>query len=221
VTKALRESFHRELAKLDQDIVRMGALVEQNTQLATTALIDCDKDLAQKVRESDADIDALYLDIERRALMLLAQQAPVASDLRLIVAILRVINDLERSGDLAYNIAKLAQMEDFCAAQELKAVRSLVADLGKAAAKLLGTAIDAWAAKDDLLAADISQQDDVLDDLHAQLIEKLVELKGQDSLASAIRLAMIGRYLERIGDHAVNMSERIRYFLSGDEMFLG
>ena len=217
----MRESFHRELDRLDQDIVRMGALVEQNTQSATRALIDCDRELAQKVRDSDAEIDNLYLDIERRALILLAQQAPVARDLRLIVAILRAINDLERSGDLAYNIAKLAQMEDFCAAPELKPVRALVADLGKAAAQLLGSAIDAWAAKDDGLAAGISIQDDVLDNLHSQLIARLVELKGQDSLATAIRLAMIGRYLERIGDHAVNLSERIRYFLSGDEIYLG
>lgn len=217
----MRESFHRELEKLDQDIVRMGALVEQNTQLATAALIECDKELAQRARDGDAPIDALYLDIERRALMLLAQQAPVARDLRLIVAILRVTNDLERSGDLAYNIAKLAQMEDFCAAPELKAVRSLIADLGKAAATLLGTAIDAWAAKDDALAASISLQDDILDSLHAQLIARLVELKGQDSLASAIRLAMVGRYLERIGDHAVNLAERIRYFVTGDEEYLG
>ena len=215
----MRDSFHRELESLDLEIVRMGALVEQSTQLATTALLECDHELAQKVREGDDEIDAMYLDIERRSLALLAQQAPVAGDLRLVVAILRVVHDLERSGDLAYNIAKLAQLEDFCQ-PELKAVRALVADLGQAAARLMGTAIDAWAAKDDKLAADIATQDDVLDDLHARLIERLVELKGEDSLASAIRLAMVGRYLERIGDHAVNLGERVRYFLSGDEEYL-
>ena len=107
----------------------------------------------------------------------------MAGDLRLIVAILRVVNDLERAGDLAYNIAKLVQLEDF-REPGLKAVRSLVAELGRAAARLMGAAIDAWARKDENLAADIARQDDTLDDLHARLIEKLVELKGEDSLAS-------------------------------------
>jgi len=216
----MRIAFHKELESIDQEIVRMGALVERSTQMATTALIEGDKALAQRVREGDEEIDAAFLDIEKRALALLAQQAPVAGDLRLIVAILRVVNDLERAGDLAYNIAKLAQLEDF-REPNLKSVRSLVAELGEAAGALLGSAIDAWAKKDEKLAADISLKDDRLDDLHAQLIAGLVELKGEDSLASAIRLAMVGRYFERIGDHAVNLGERIRYFVTGDEELLG
>jgi phosphate transport system protein len=216
----MRDSFHRELESLDQEIVRMGALVEQSTQLATTALVECDKELAQKVYDGDNEIDALFLDIEKRALTLMAQQAPVAGDLRLIVAILRVLTDLERSGDLAHNIAKLAQLEDYCE-PGLKGVRALVAELGQAAAKLTGAAIDAWATKDEALAADIARQDDALDEMHARLISQLVELKGEDSLAPAIRLAMVGRYFERIGDHAVNLGERVRYFLTGDEQHLG
>jgi phosphate transport system protein len=216
----MRDAFHRELESLDQEIVSMGALVERSTEMATTALIESDMELAQKVREGDAEIDALFLDVEKRSLALLAQQAPVAGDLRLIVAILRVAGDLERAGDLAYNIAKLVQAEDF-RQPGLKAVRSLVSELGAAAGRLMGKAIDAWATKDDALAADIDLQDDRLDELHAQLIERLVELKGQDSLAPAIRLAMVGRYFERIGDHAVNMGERVRYFVTGDEELLG
>jgi phosphate transport system protein len=216
----MRDAFHRELESLDQEIVSMGALVERSTEMATTALIESDMELAQKVREGDPEIDALFLDVEKRSLALLAQQAPVAGDLRLIVAILRVAGDLERAGDLAYNIAKLVQAEDF-RQPGLKAVRSLVSELGAAAGRLMGKAIDAWATKDDALAADIDLQDDRLDELHAQLIERLVELKGQDSLAPAIRLAMVGRYFERIGDHAVNMGERVRYFVTGDEELLG
>jgi phosphate transport system protein len=216
----MRDSFYRELQNLDEAIVRLGAMVERSAQMATTALVEGDKELAQKVRDGDDEIDALYLDIEKRSLALLAQQAPVAGDLRLIVAILRVVNDLERSGDLAYNIAKLAQLEDF-RGPGLKAVRALVAELGRAAAKLTGSAIDAWATKDEALAADIARQDDALDEMHARLIEQLVELKGEESLAPAIRLAMIGRYFERIGDHAVNLGERVRYFVTGDEQHLG
>ncbi len=216
----MRYAFHKELERLDQEIVRMGALVEQSAQLVTRALIEGDRTLAQRIRSDDDVIDAMYLDIEKRSLALLAQQAPVAGDLRLIVAILRADNDLERSADLTSNIAKLALIEDF-REPVIKSVRSHVADLGEAAARLLGIAIDAWAAKDQKLAEDIAVQDDRLDELHARMIEELVELKGEEALGPAIRLAMVARYFERIGDHAVNIGESIRYFITGDEEYLG
>jgi phosphate transport system protein len=215
----MRDAFHKELAALDEEIVRMGALVEQSIQMATTALIESDVTMAQRIREGDDRIDEIFLDIEKRSLALLAQQAPVAGDLRLIVAMLRVSNDLERAGDLTYNIAKLVQVGDFHD-PVLKGVRALVSQLGAAAGELVGRAIDAWAAKDVALAADISRQDDRLDELHAQLIQQLIELKGENALAPALRLAMIGRYFERIGDHAVNLAERMRYFVTGDEELL-
>jgi phosphate transport system protein len=216
----MRDAFHRELEALDQDIVRMGALVEQSTRWATTALLEGDRELAQKVRDGDEAIDGMFVDIEKRTLALMAQQAPVAGDLRLVVVILRVVNDLERAGDLAYNIAKMAQLEDF-SLPGLKAVRALVADLGKAAADLMSAALDAWASKDAELAADIALRDDRLDQLDSELLGRLVELKGQESLGPALRLALVGRYFERIGDHAVNLGERIRYFVTGDDEYLG
>jgi len=216
----MRDAFHKELEALDQEIVRMGAVVERSIEDATRALVECDRTLAQSVREGDDQIDAMFLDIEKRSLTLLAQQAPVAGDLRLIVAILRVVNDLERVGDLAYNIAKLVLVEDFCEPGP-KAIRGLVSDLGEAAAQLVGKAIDAWTAKDEGLAADLALQDDRIDELHAQLIKRLLELNDQASVGPAIRLAMVGRYFERIGDHAVNMGERVRYYITGDEEHLG
>ena len=215
----MRDAYHKELEALDQELVRMGALVEQSTREATTALLECDAVLAQRVKDNDDVIDGLFMEIEKRSLSLVAQQAPVAGDLRLIVAILRAINDLERAGDLAFNIADMAQLEDFCQ-PALKEVRALVADLGAAAADLMGAAIDAWTTKDVKLAADIDLRDDKLDDLDARLLENLVELKGQDSLGPALRLALVGRYFERIGDHAVNLGERIRYFVTGDDEHL-
>lgn len=198
----------------------MGAVVERSTQDATRALVECDRELAQDVRDGDDEIDRLFMEIEKRSLTLLAQQAPVAGDLRLIVAILRVVNDLERVGDLSYNIAKLVQLEDFCEPGP-KAIHTLVADLGNAASQLIGKAIDAWATKDEALAADLARQDDRIDEMHSQLIEQLLALNDQASVGPAIRLAMVGRYFERIGDHAVNMGERVRYFVTGDEEHLG
>jgi phosphate transport system protein len=216
----MRDAYHRELESLDQEVVEMGALVERSIRLATTALIEGDKSLAQKVREGDNEIDAAFMDIEKRALALMAQQAPVAGDLRLVVAILGAITDLERSGDLSYNIAKLVQAED-APGREVKEVRALLADLGAEAGLLFGAAIDVWAKKDESLAADIGRQDDRLDELHARVITALVGLRGEEIIAAAIRLAMVGRYFERIGDHAVNMAERVRYFVTGDAEYLG
>ena len=198
----------------------MGTLVEQSTQMVTRALIEGDKALALRVQEADDPVDDMFMDIERRALMLLAQQAPVAGDLRLIVAILRVVNDLERAGDLCHNIAKFVQVESF-SVPGLKPVKALVARMGDSAADLVGCAVDAWAAKDEQRGADLANQDDEIDDLHEALLAQLVDLKGQESLGPALRLALIGRYLERIGDHAVNMGERVRYYITGDEEHLG
>ena len=216
----MRDAFHKELEAIDQEIVRMGALIERSTQDATTALIECDKTLAQKVMDGDEVIDEMFLGIEKRSLTLMAQQAPVAGDLRLIAAILRVDNDLERAGDLAYNIAKLVNLEDFRKPGP-KAVKSLVSELGQAAGRLMSMAIDIWASKDEQAAAGLQQQDDAVDDLHARLIQKLLEMKDEDAIPSAIRLAMIARYFERIADHAVNVGELVSYYVTGDESHLG
>ena len=215
----MRETFHKELESLDQDVVRMGALVEQSTLMVTSALLEGDKELADKVKAGDQEIDSLFMDIEMRALTLLAQQAPVAGDLRLVIAILRVVTDLERAGDLAFNIATMVEKDDFNQ-PGLKHVKSMVSQLGHAAAALMGRAIDAWAAKDEAMCAEIDVEDDEIDDLHSALLEKLVEMKGDNALALGIRLALVGRYFERIGDHAVSMGERARYFLTGDEEHL-
>jgi phosphate transport system protein len=216
----MRDTFHRELESIDEEIVRLGALVERSSQDATTALIECDKVLAQKVMDGDEAIDRTFLDIEKRSLTLMAQQAPVAGDLRLIVAILRVDSDLERAGDLAYNIAKLVHLDDFREPSP-KAVKSLVSELGRSAGKLMSAAIDVWASKDEQSAAGLQQQDDAVDDLHGRLIAQLLQLNEEDAIPSAIRLAMIGRYFERIADHAVNIGELVCYYVTGDESHLG
>lgn len=216
----MRDAYHKELESLDQGVVAMGAMVEKSVHLATAAFIEDDKTLAQKVREGDDEIDAVFMDIEKRCLALMAQQAPVAGDLRLVVAILGGINDLERAGDLAYNVAKLVQKDD-SPHQGAKEVRALLAQLGAAAAEVLAASIDAWAQKDEILAANVERQDDRSDELHGEVIASILQMKGEEAVAAAIRMAMLGRYFERIGDHAVNLGERVRYYLTGDEKHLG
>jgi phosphate transport system protein len=216
----MREAFYKELENLDREVVAMGALVEKSIALATTAFVEDDKAAAQKVRQGDDEIDRAFMDIEKRSLALMAQQAPVARDLRLVVAILGAIGELERSGDLAYNIAKLVQLDD-SPRQGTKEVRALLARLGAEARELLAAAIDAWAQKDEALAADVERRDDRSDELHGKVIATILQLKGDDVVAAAIRLAMVGRHFERIGDHAVNLAERVRYFVTGDAEYLG
>src|SRR5665811_1213580 len=107
----MRDTFHRELERLDQDVVRMGALVEAAIEGAILALAEGDLERAKRVQNGDDEIDDLFIDMEKRAMAMLAQQQPVAGDLRLIVTILRVVNDLERAGDLAFNIASVVRKD--------------------------------------------------------------------------------------------------------------
>jgi phosphate transport system protein len=216
----MRDAYHKELESLDQGVVAMGAMVEKSIHLAATAFVDNDKELAGRVRAGDDAIDAMFMDIEKRCLALMAQQAPVAGDLRLVVAILGAISELERTGDIAYNVAKLVQRDD-SAEVGTKAVRVLLAELGAEAQKVLAAAIDAWAQKDEVAAAAVERQDDRSDELHGKVIAAILEIKGEEAVAAAIRLAMLGRYFERVGDHGVNLAERVRYFLTGDAEYLG
>src|SRR5680860_529507 len=173
----MRKTFQRELERLDQDVVRMGALV--------------------------------------------AQQQPVAGDLRPIRAILRVVNDLERAGDLAFNIAAFVRRD--VQIVKLKEVSNLVYELGYASKRILGKSIDAWANKDVALAAELDEQDDEIDNLYAGLFEELFAACGESkaSFETGMNLVLVGRYFERIADHSVNMAERVRYLVTGEEEHLG
>jgi phosphate transport system protein len=216
----MRDAYHKELESLDQGVVAMGAVVEKSVHLATIAFVEDDKQLAQKVREGEDEVDAMFMDIEKRCLALMAQQAPVAGDLRLVVAILGAISELERTGDIAYNVAKLVMKDDSPQA-DTKVVRTLLAELGTEAQKVLAAGIDAWAQKDEVAAAAVERQDDRSDELHGKVIAAILEIKGEEAVSAAIRLAMLGRYFERVGDHAVNLAERVRYFVTGDAEYLG
>jgi len=215
----MRDTFHRELERLDQDVVRMGALVEAAIEGATLALVEGSLERAKKVQDGDDEIDDLFIDMETRAMAMLAQQQPVAGDLRLIVTILRVVNDLERAGDLAFNIASVVRKDlDIV---KLRKVSALVYELGHAARRLLAKALDAWAEKNLELACQMDDLDDEIDELYERLFRELFELQNETTFDVAMNLVLVGRYFERIADHAVNLAERIRYFITGNEEHLG
>jgi len=197
----------------------MGALVEAAIEGAILALAEGDLERAKRVQNGDDEIDDLFIDMEKRAMAMLAQQQPVAGDLRLIVTILRVVNDLERAGDLAFNIASVVRKDlDIV---KLRKVSALVYELGHASRRLLSKALDVWSEKNLELAGQMDDLDDEIDELYERLFRELFELQNETTFDVAMNLVLVGRYFERIADHAVNLAERTRYFITGNEEHLG
>jgi phosphate transport system protein len=215
----MRDTFQKEMELIDQDVVRMGALVEKAVEEANLALAENDRERAARVMAADDQVDAFFISIEQQALVILAQQQPVARDLRLIITILRAVNELERTGDLAFNIAKVVvETTDL---ERPRPLRTLIYELGEACLRIMGRAIDAWATKDLDLATAISEMDDEIDSLYAELFGELVAVSSETDFQTAMNLVLVGRWFERIADHAVNISEGIRYYITGDMELLG
>ena len=210
----MRIVYSRELERLDLDVVRMGALAEASIDAALLAMAEGDSERAKRVMQGDDEIDALFLDIEVRAMALLAQQQPVARDLRLVVAILKVTNDLERCGDLASNIAK--EVVDDIEVPRPRALTTAVYELGVSARRLLGRSLDAWSNKDMELAGSLDRLDDEIDDQYDGLFKALFGLEEEISMELAMHLVLVGRFFERIADHAVNIAEAILYYITGE-----
>src|SRR5680860_1878752 len=158
----------------------MGALVEAAIEGAILALAEGDLERGKRVQNGDDEIDDLFIDMEKRAMAMLAQQQPVAGDLRLIVTILRVVNDLERAGDLAFNIASVVRKDlDIV---KLREVSALVYELGHASRRLLSKALDVWSEKNLELAGQMDDLDDEIDELYERLFRELFELQNETCL---------------------------------------
>jgi phosphate transport system protein len=208
-----RSSFHAELDEITREIVLLAAHVTEAIPAVTEALLADDVEAAQRVIDHDDVLDELALDIEERCYRTLARQQPVASDLRALIAATRMVAEIERSGDLVVNIAKVhCAMRSAALSPE---IRGIVERMGEEAARLFRMCIDAYAEGDVELAAGLERVDDVLDQLHAEHLEAVVRWGEGGSVRDAIQLALIGRYFERIGDHAVNIGERVRYLIEG------
>ena len=209
----MRESFRHELKDLRLDTIRLGEFVAQAVQQVTVALAEADTDVAASVIEADKTIDSLYLDIETRSYELIAVQQPVARDLRLILAVLRVVQDLERSGDLAKNIADMVSSD--IEIVKLKPISEIMGRMGVSAKGMLVTAMVAFETQDRAMAAKLDTKDNQIDDLYRQLIKELFGLDKESSLELAISMALTGRYFERIADHAVNIAIWVNYLVTG------
>lgn len=210
-----RRSFHHQLETIHTDVVRLGALTTECIVRATDVLLRNDLKEAQAVIEGDDVLDALSIDIEERCYQLLALQQPMASDLRAIVTAIRLASEIERSGDLMVNVAK--------AARRLYGIgydprlRGLIERMSEEALRLFKLAMESYVDGDDPLAAALDDMDDRLDLLHKDFIEAILQQSaaGSIDIPAAVQLALIGRYYERVGDHAVNVGERVRYMVTG------
>ena len=209
-----RAAFVAELEQLRLQIEVMALKVEEALQNSTDVLLTGDVVLAQQVIEGDDEIDAMLVSLTERCHELLGRQAPVASDLRLVVSVLRIVSDLERTGDLCLRIVKLAPEQPLLASNlETFGILQQMADV---ALELFRAASRAWSMQDLRLARSLERRDDAMDRHNADLMKAIMRLEGPEAVPLAIKTLLAGRALERIADHSVMIGERVRYMLTGN-----
>jgi phosphate transport system protein len=211
----MRDTFHDELDQIGNNLVEMTNLVGSAMSRATTALLDADLSLAESVITADAQVDALYRQTEERAFDLLARQQPVAGDLRVIVTGLRMVGDLERMGDLAEHIAKIARRR-YPASAVPPELRAVLLEMGQIAQRIVAKAGSVIAGQDAELAAELEQDDDAMDNLHRKLFTIVLDDDWEHGMEAAIDITLLGRFYERFADHAVSVARRVVYLVTGE-----
>lgn len=209
----IRQTFHSELDEIMRDITRLAGYVTEAIPRGTQALLDNDLQVAQEIIDQDDIIDRLAIETEERCYTALALQAPVASDLRAVIAAIRLIAEIERSADLMTNVCKATRR--IYPVELPPQIRGLLEQMSEEATKLFRMSMDAYVEGDSSLAAALDDIDDRLDELHKEYIQAVLTWGGGGDIQPAVQLALIGRYYERIGDHAVNIGERVRYMVDG------
>ena len=212
----MRDAYHEELDGLSDSLVEMTRLVGSAMSRATTALLDADLALAESVITNDETVDLLYREVEERAFDLLARQAPVASDLRIIVTSLRMVADLERMGDLALHVAKVARRR-YPASAVPPELRATLLEMGQTAGRIVAKAGSVIASRDLATAAELEADDDVMDGLHRRLFTVLLG-DWTHGMEAAIDITLCGRYYERFADHAVSVARRVVYLATGERV---
>jgi phosphate transport system protein len=207
----LRKRFHQQLDEIDARVIRLFALVTEGVAAASDSLLAGDTEMARWLAGRDALVDQLEADVEQVAERELVTQAPMARDMRYLVSVLRIVPELERSGDLAEHIAQRAATG--LALRLTPTVRGLLEQLGTTCVEMWQGAADAWAERDADAAERLDTTDDHIDSLHDQLVEELG--KAHIALPDALQATLVGRFYELLGDHAVHIAERIRYMAVG------
>ena len=207
-----RQSFSTQLDAMDAELIGVATIVAELVHPVTTGFLEADNDAANEVIVRDVEVDRRCESLEEECFALLARESPVAGDLRRVVAVLRCIADVERSGDLLRHVAEsLAWVHPPSMRPEL---RDLLARLGYVSGEVFAGAVRAWSEQDALAAVELQQLDDEVDLLQKSLLTELY-LGGQ-TVEEAVSLALICRYYERIADHGVEMGRQVAYVLTGD-----
>lgn len=211
-----RKTFHEELKELKKEIMRMGEFVVNSVDRAVKSLIEGNLALADEVIRDDDVVDRFNLEIEEKAMSMLARQAPVARDLRLIHAVLFITVHLERIGDLALNIAEVGKRLKHPTPEE-KGLVELFSKMGSLGCELVSKSLEAFNKRDIELAEKVKTLDEPIDHLYKQFLKELRKCKEEEHYVERFaQLILASRYLERVADHAVDIAERITFLVTGD-----
>ena len=211
----MRDLYYDQLDGIVDDLVAMTDAVRDSVREATSALLNARAEAAEHVISGDRDIDRSRELIEDRALQLLATQQPVAGDLRMLVATLRMVADLERMGDLSVHVAKVARMRMPLPAVP-DSVKPTMERMAEVAESMVASAAKILSERDVEGAIELEAEDDEMDLLRRSLFRTLLEDEWVYGVEPAIDIALLGRYYERIGDHAVSMARRVVYLVTGE-----
>ncbi len=211
----MREEFRTDLAEVNRMLVEMAEAVRAALLGATTALLTADLAAAETVMASDADVDALYRQVEAKVADTIARQAPVASDLRTVITALHISADLERMGDLAEHVAKTAQRRHPSPAVPSE-LRPVFQAMGEVADQMAGKIVQVLHTPDVDSAKQLETEDDVMDDLERDLFKVLLDDSWPYGAETAIDGALLGRFFERYADHAVNIGAQVYYLVTGE-----
>ncbi len=215
----MRYKFDRDLAKLDQELIEMGAMIEDAIKLSSTALLSKKLELVDEVKGLEKQIDSKEREIETFCFRLIAEQQPVAKDLRGISSALKMITDMERIGDHAEDISEIVKFlyEDDKINLNIKTLND-IESMSNETIKMVKESIDAFVSKNVDDAKKVLLHDDIVDELFKTIKNDLIDYisENKNNAVHALDLLMIAKYFERIGDHAENIAEWVVYKITGE-----
>ncbi len=202
-----RQEFERELEAIEAKVIELFAMVAEDLPGATEALLTANNEVLRVLAEREQIIDALYPEIEELVNREILLQAPVASDLRFLLSVLRIVPELERSHDL---VLQIASRSNHILGDDLSVrSRGIIERMGALASDMWRQAVDSWYQRDPSVALSLDDRDDEMDELHSSLLAELAS--GRMALPVAMEMTLVGRFYERLGDHAVNIARRVAY----------
>ena len=214
----MRHGFHEELEQLRLQVELMAVRVDENLERIRTVLRTGDEVAVQAAFACDDEIDAMNVSLTERCYLLLGRESPVASDLRFVVSVLRIVSELERIGDLALRVVKLAP--EYAVLSGAGVVWDILLTVADEAVELFRTALRAWSAQDLDLATELATEPRNLDLYYERLVSELQRLEGPDAVRIAMDAFVAGRALERIADHSAIIGARLRYLITGEPAHL-